>query len=101
MEFYHYRDKDQAEVDIVIEQGAMAVAGVEVKAAATVTPSDFRGLRKLKRATGERFAAGVVPYDGEITAGFGDGMFAVPILSLWESRGVGLGSFASGMSRLA
>ena len=101
LEFYHYRDKDQAEVDIVIEQGAIAVAGVEVKAAATVTPSDFRGLRKLKRATGERFAAGVVLYDGEITAGFGDGMFAVPIRSLWESRGVGLGSFALGMSRLA
>ena len=101
LEFYHYRDKDQAEVDIVIEQGAIAVAGVEVKAAATVTPSDFRGLRKLKRATGERFAAGVVLYDGEITAGFGDGMFAVPIRSLWESRGAGLGSFALGMSRLA
>ena len=101
LEFYHYRDKDQAEVDIVIEQGAIAVAGVEVKAAATVTPSDFRGLRKLKRATGERFAAGVVLYDGEITAGFGDGMFAVPIRSLWESRGAGQGSFALGMSRLA
>ena len=101
LEFYHYRDKDQAEVDIVIEQGAIAVAGVEVKAAATVTPSDFRGLRKLKRATGKRFAAGVVLYDGEITAGFGDGMFAVPIRSLWESRGAGQGSFALGMSRLA
>ena len=101
LEFYHYRDKDQAEVDIVIEQGAIAVAGVEVKAAATVTPSDFRGLRKLKRATGERFAAGVVLYDGEITAGFGDGMFAVPLRSLWESREAGPGSFALGMSRLA
>ena len=66
MSFYHYRDKDQVEVDIVIERGVTAVAGVEVKASATVFPSDFRGLHKLKQAVGERFAGGVVLYDGEI-----------------------------------
>ena len=86
LSFYHYRDKDKVEVDIVIERGASAVAGVEVKAAATVTPSDFRGLRRLKKATGERFASGVVLYDGEMTSGFGDGMFAVPIRALCEVR---------------
>ena len=100
LSFFYYRDKDQVEVDIVIEQGAMAVAGVEVKAAATVTPSDFRGIRKLKEATGDRFAAGVVLYDGEITSSFGDGMFAVPIRCLLEGRPVGLGSFVLGMDRL-
>ena len=83
--FFHYRDKDGAEVDIVIERGARAVVGVEVKAAATVTPADFRGLRKLKAATGERFAGGVVLYDGEICASFGDGLRAVPLRALWET----------------
>jgi hypothetical protein len=73
------------EVDIVIERGARAVVGVEVKAAATVTPADFRGLRKLKAATGERFAGGVVLYDGEICASFGDGLRAVPLRALWET----------------
>ena len=63
---------------------AGALAGVEVKAAATVTAADFRGLRKLKQAAGTRFAGGVVLYDGETTAGFGDGMFAVPLRTLWE-----------------
>lgn len=101
LEFYHYRDKDQVEVDIVIERGGQQVAGVEVKAAATVTRSDFRGLRKLKRAAGKRFMAGVVIYDGEIGAGFGDGMFAVPIRRLLEGRGVGLESFVLGRDRLA
>ncbi len=91
--FFHYRDKDQVEVDIVIERGGREVAGVEVKAAATVTQSDFRGLRKLKRDAGERFVAGVVVYDGEIGAGFGDGMFAVPIRCLLEGRPVGSGSY--------
>ena len=102
LSFYHYRDKDQVEVDVVVERGASAVAGIEVKAGATVTSSDFRGLRKLKKATGDRFASGVVLYDGEITASFGDGMFAVPIRCLCEDRAVGeLGSFVLGTSRLA
>ena len=85
MSFFHYRDKDRVEVDIVIERGVRAVAGVEVKASSTVTTSDFRGLRKLSRATGERFAAGVVLYDGEISAGFGDRLHAVPLRRLWET----------------
>lgn len=83
--FHHFRNKDGAEVDIVLERGAHEVAGVEVKAAATVTSADFRGLRKLKDAVGKRFAAGVVLYDGEASVGFGDGLYAVPIRALWET----------------
>ena len=83
--FFHYRDRDGAEVDIVIERGARALVGVEVKAAATVTSADFRGLRKLKEAAGKRFAGGVVLYDGETSASFGDGLRAVPLRALWET----------------
>jgi hypothetical protein len=83
--FHHFRDKDGAEVDIVLERGAREVAGIEVKASATVRESDFRGLRKLATAAGKRFVAGVVLYDGEATAGFGDGLYAVPIRRLWET----------------
>lgn len=82
--FYHFRDKDGAEVDIVLERGAHEVAGIEVKAAATVTAADFRGLRKLREAARTRFTAGVVLYDGEASAGFGEGFYAVPIRLLWE-----------------
>lgn len=82
--FHHFRDRDGAEVDIVLERGAHEVAGVEVKAAATVTASDFRGLRKLKEAAGKRFTAGVVLYDGEAGVSFGEGFHAVPIRLLWE-----------------
>ncbi|HUG38584.1 MAG TPA: DUF4143 domain-containing protein [Candidatus Limnocylindrales bacterium] len=83
--FHHFRDRDDFEVDIVIEQGHTAVAGIEVKAAATVNESDFRGLRKLRDAAGARFAAGVVLYDGRAVGRFGDGLFAVPVRRLWES----------------
>lgn len=49
---HHYRDKDQDEVDILLEDEAGNMVGLEVKAAATVTAADFKGLRKVAVATG-------------------------------------------------
>jgi len=83
-EFFHFRDRDAYEVDLVIERGSRLLAGVEVKSSATVAASDFKGLRRLKEAAGSRFACGVVLYDGEMTASFGENLHAVPIRSLWE-----------------
>ena len=86
LKFYHFRNKDKVEVDIIIEQGRQ-LAGIEIKAAATVTQNDFKGLNKFKDACGERFAAGVVFYDGESILPFGEKLFAVPISVLapnWE-----------------
>jgi predicted AAA+ superfamily ATPase len=80
--FNHYRDKDQAEVDIVLESEAR-ICGVEVKASSSVTSDDFRGLRRLAEAAGAKFAAGVVLYDGEAIVRFGDRLFAVPVSQLW------------------
>lgn len=81
--FHHYRDKEGSEVDVVLEQSGK-LAGVEIKAAATVTAADFKGLRKLKNAAGKRFVAGVVLYDGPAITPFGNGLYAVPISLLWE-----------------
>lgn len=72
-------------MDLVAERGLFELAGIEVKASGTVTSRDFNGLRKLQKAAGERFKAGVVLYDGEATLGFGNRLFAVPIRLLWES----------------
>lgn len=84
LRFHHLRDKDQDEVDIVIERGARRLVGVEVKVGQTVRTSDFKGLRKLQRATGERFACGVVVYDGEACLPFGERLWALPIRRLWD-----------------
>jgi hypothetical protein len=51
----------------------------------SISQKDFRALRKLRDAAGSRFKAGVVLYDGELCASFGEGMFAVPIRCLWET----------------
>jgi hypothetical protein len=82
--FHHFRDKDGYEVDIVLERGGRHLAGLEVKAGATVTSGDFRGLRRFASASGRRFSAGVLLYDGDTAAGFGEHLYAVPIRALWE-----------------
>lgn len=80
---FHYRDKDQQEVDFVIETADGEVVGIEVKAAATVHAADFSGLRKLANACGGDFIAGVLLYDGAQVLSFGDGLYAAPVSSLW------------------
>ena len=94
VKFSHYRDRDQVEVDVVLERGVSAVAGVEVKAGATVRLADFRGLRKLRKIAGDRFTNGVVIYDGEATVSFGVGLYAVPVRQLWE-QSIPLGDASS------
>ena len=83
--FHHLRDRDGAEVDLVMERSGRGLVGVEVKAASTVRGKDFAGLRKLQEAVGDRLAVGAVLYDGEATVPFGDRLWAVPIRRLWEA----------------
>lgn len=83
LNFFHFRNKDKVEVDLIIEQGKQ-LAGIEVKASATVTAADFKGLIKLKAACGKQFSAGVVFYDGENILSFGEKLFAVPVSLLTQ-----------------
>ena len=80
---YHYRDKDQDEVDLVIEAGDGALVGIEIKASATVNAGDFKGLRKLAAASERDFRLGLVLYDGTRAVPFGERLFAAPIPCLW------------------
>jgi uncharacterized protein len=93
--FTHFRDKENHEVDIVLESENKIIVGVEVKASSTITAKDFRGLRKLRELVGARFKAGVVLYDGDTILPFGDSQFAVPISALWETS-VGQGNMKVG-----
>jgi predicted AAA+ superfamily ATPase len=84
LEFFHFRDRYGNEVDIVIEDSRGHVIGIEVKAAATVSGTDFSGLRKLAEACGERFMIGLVMYDHDTVVPFGERLFATPISALWK-----------------
>jgi predicted AAA+ superfamily ATPase len=79
----YYRDADQVEVDVVIENAAGQIMGIEVKAAATVNAGDLRGLKKLASIAGAQFKMGVLLYDGTETLPLGDGLWAAPLSSLW------------------
>lgn len=81
---FHYRTKDGVEVDAVLETNDGRVAGVEVKASATVTGKDFSGLRHLQAQAGSAFRAGVVLYAGRESLSFGPRLKALPLTALWE-----------------
>ncbi len=78
----HYRDKDQVEVDFVLEDSLRQIIGVEVKAAATVLPQDFKGLKRLQAQAGDSFITGILLYDGAHALPFGERLWAVPLSAL-------------------
>jgi predicted AAA+ superfamily ATPase len=82
---YHYRTKEQVEVDAVLETPDGRVVAIEVKAGATVRAEDLAGLRHLASRLGSRFVAGYVLYTGQQTLPFGDRLRALPIDALWQT----------------
>jgi uncharacterized protein len=78
----YYRDADKFEVDVVIENSAGQLVGVEVKASATVKERDLRGLKKLASLAGDEFRAGVLLYDGDETMPLGSNLWAAPLSTL-------------------
>jgi predicted AAA+ superfamily ATPase len=87
-ELYHYRTKDQVEVDIVLENRRGQVVAIDVKAASTVKAEDFRGLRHLADRLDGDLLIGAVLYTGQQTLPFGPHFRAIPISALWEAPSV-------------
>ena len=84
LRFWHYRDKDQVEVDVVLTRG-QKTWGIEVKAASALTAKDGRGLVRLAARCGEDFESGVLLYTGRDRLPLADGrILAVPLSELWE-----------------
>jgi uncharacterized protein len=84
-ELFHYRTKDQVEVDAVLENRQGHVVGIEIKASSTVAAGDFRGLRHLAGRIGDDFVAGIVFYTGTQTLPFGPRLRAMPVSTLWQA----------------
>ena len=84
LRFWHYRDKDRVEVDLVITRG-QKTWGIEVKAARTLTSGDGKGLVRLADRCGEDFVFGVLLYAGRDCLPLAHRrMLAVPLSELWE-----------------
>ncbi len=81
----HFRDQTAGEVDLVLETPDGRVAGIEVKATATPTHKDIKGLTYLRDKLGKRFVAGVVLHTGTTGGPFGERIAAVPMDVLWTT----------------
>jgi len=80
---WHFRTAAGQEVDLVLETPDQRIAGIEIKASASINQGDFGGLRQLRNAAGRAFAKGVVLYTGEQLMPFEDNLWAVPLSVLW------------------
>lgn len=83
LHFSHYRDKDQVEVDLVIELDRN-VWGVEIKRSATIQLKDGAGLKRLSSQAGKYFKGGILLYSGNNCFALGESLYAVPMDWLWK-----------------
>jgi uncharacterized protein len=81
---FHFRTHNGEEVDLILEDAAGRIVGIEVKASATVTAADFKGLKLLDGAAQDRFVRGIVLYTGATTVPFGRNLTALPVSALWN-----------------
>ena len=84
LQAFHFRVQTGQEVDLVLEDAAGDIVGIEVKASQTVTARDFRGLRTLAEVTRRRFRRGVVLYTGSTSVPFAPNLHALPVSLLWS-----------------
>jgi uncharacterized protein len=84
---FHFRDRDGAEVDLILESGDGRVVGIEVKAGATIRSDDLRGLRLLEQRLGSDFAAGIVLCTAPEPRHLGRQLWIMPISALWHPNG--------------
>jgi uncharacterized protein len=81
----HYRTKDQDEVDLILEDRRGRIVGIEVKASATVRSHDFRGLRQLEAAAGDKFMHGFLLHDHDRMTPISGKIHAMPVSTLWNA----------------
>jgi len=82
---YYWRTASGQEVDLVLEDSAGHVVGVEVKVGATLGGGDVRGLQALAGAVGKRWVRGVVLYTGTEVIPFAGNLHGVPLPALWAA----------------
>jgi uncharacterized protein len=84
---FFWRTASGREVDIVLEDNAGRIVGLEVKAAATLNANDTAGLRALAAEVGKKWIRGVVLYTGLQVIPFANNLHGVPLQALWQPIG--------------
>lgn len=82
---FFWRTASGQEVDLVLEDRAGRLVGIEIKAGATLGASDVKGLQALATAAGKRWVRGVVLYTGSEVIPFAGNLHGLPISQLWTA----------------
>lgn len=82
---YHYRTQNNVEVDIILEDKAGRIVGIEIKGSETFSPRDSKGLLELQETVGDKFVRGIILYTGSQVVPVNAKIQALPISLLWES----------------
>ena len=85
-EFFFWRTAAGQEVDIVLEDRAGRLVGIEIKAGATLGGNDVRGLQAMAQAVGKRWVRGVVLYTGTEVIPFDSNLHGLPLSHLWTAH---------------
>ena len=82
---HHYRDRNNHEIDFIIEAPRDTIYGIEVKSGSSMSRDYFKHLKWFKEHLAkEKKFIGIVLYTGEHVIEFYENMFAVPMNNLWE-----------------
>lgn len=80
----HFRDRNGAGVDLILEDRRGDLACIEVKLTATPLARHMRHLAMLRDRLGPRFRVGVLLHAGTQTLPLGERLWALPVSSLWR-----------------
>lgn len=87
-QMFHARTGDKHEVDVIMEGPGGKLIAIEVKASTSPGAGALKGLRWLKANLGDRLHAGYLLHLGTDALSRGDGIYALPMSTLWGNRTV-------------
>jgi predicted AAA+ superfamily ATPase len=82
IELYHYRTQSGIEVDMVLENRAGQVVGIEVKLSENISSGDWKGLDTLGEEMGDKMVRGVILYPGKEVVALRKDRLAIPLSAL-------------------
>ncbi len=81
---FHFRASNDREIDIILENRAGELIGIEVKAGSSINANDFKNLQMLADSLPKKFKRGIILYTRNQFLSFGKNLYLVPIMTLWN-----------------
>ena len=84
---YHYRDRENREIDFIIESEDEQIACIKVRSGSAISKSDFKYIGWFRdNIVEDKNIVTIILYSGENTLSFGDSLLAVLLVALWRKK---------------